>query len=302
MPSISYYLLKLVLRLKGLKQIFQQDPIPYERLRKDDVHQVPKGLKKRLHVQEMEVQGFPVVSLAPLTPSSKPTSLVLYLHGGAFVSGPTALHWALLEQVVATTGQTAWLLNYPKAPEHTADTTQAYVDAVYAKAMAEYGSEHLIVMGDSAGSTLSICLTQRLLVNNPVAIPSLLIAISPVMDFELNHPEVASLDQQDPMLSPVGLRSAKRMYAGSYALNDPYIVPIYGSFKGFPKTYLFIGTADVLSADEYTAAAQMREEGVDLTVIEGPSMPHIWPILPAMSEAKTALNQILEILKRHLTQ
>ena len=34
----------------------------------------------------------------------------------------------------------------------------------------------------------------------------------------------------------------------------------------------------------------------NIEVIEGKNMPHIWPFIPVMKEAKTALNRIIHIL------
>ena len=41
---------------------------------------------------------------------------------------------------------------------------------------------------------------------------------------------------------------------------------------------------------------KMKKNDVTIKVIEGSNMPHIWPFLPVMKEAKTSLNKIIEII------
>jgi len=42
---------------------------------------------------------------------------------------------------------------------------------------------------------------------------------------------------------------------------------------------------------------KLINSNVNVEVIEGKDMPHIWPILPVMKEAKVALKRIINILK-----
>lgn len=48
-----------------------------------------------------------------------------------------------------------------------------------------------------------------------------------------------------------------------------------------------------MSPDARIAARCLKNKGVEIEVIEGNNMPHIWPLLPLMKEAKSSLNQIV---------
>lgn len=50
-------------------------------------------------------------------------------------------------------------------------------------------------------------------------------------------------------------------------------------------------------SDQKLAVQKMLEEKVEVEVIEGAGMPHIWPLLPVMKEAKQALSKIEEIIR-----
>jgi acetyl esterase/lipase len=72
---------------------------------------------------------------------------------------------------------------------------------------------------------------------------------------------------------------------------------LYGSFKGFPDTILFLAQKDILYPDAKLAEIKMEKSNVNIKVIEGENMPHIWPFLPVMKEAKTSLNQMIHLIK-----
>lgn len=298
MPSLSYYIVTTVLRLKGLKKIFSQDPIPYEKLRKEDIHKPSKKMLKGNTSTQFKVLNTLVTTLTP-SKNKNDQFLLLYCPGGAFVCGPSVLNWDSLAKLVKNTGITAWMVDYPKAPEFKILETTQNVDAVYAKALESYPASNIILMGDSAGGNLILTLTQRL-IQNGLPLPKRLIAICPAFDGNLNNPEIDAIDPLDCMLSKKGVTSAKTMCRGDLETTDPMMSPIYGSFKGFPPVDLFMAEYDILYPDQKIGRKKMAEEGVDLNVILGEKMPHIWPLLPFMKEAIQSLNEIEKIILKEM--
>jgi len=113
--SISYYITLLVIRLKGLKKDFSKDPINYIKIRKEDVHQ-PKGRFYRQHKQQsFKVLDTQITEIA-LNPDSE--ELLIFVHGGAFVSGPAEHHWASIKTIAEQSKHKVWMCDYPKAPEN----------------------------------------------------------------------------------------------------------------------------------------------------------------------------------------
>lgn len=299
MPSLSYYIVTTVLRLKGLKKIFSQDPIPYEKLRKEDIHKPSKKMLKGNTSTQFKVLNTLVTTLTP-SKNKNDQFLLLYCPGGAFVCGPSVLNWDSLAKLVKNTGITAWMVDYPKAPEFKILETTQNVDAVYAKALESYPASNIILMGDSAGGNLILTLTQRL-IQNGLSLPKRLIAICPAFDGNLNNPEIDAIDPLDCMLSKKGVTSAKTMCRGDLETTDPMMSPIYGSFKGFPPVDLFMAEYDILYPDQKIGRKKMAAEGVDLNVILGEKMPHIWPLLPFMKEGIQSLNEIEKIILKEMS-
>jgi len=290
--SLSYHLTLFVLKLKGLKKNFSQDPIDYKKIRKEDKHE-PKGrLLKTSNARRFNVAASKITALHPSTPSDK---LLLFIHGGAFISGPAQHHWDSIKTILSHSDHTIWMCDYPKAPETEIGAISDNIDEVYAHALGSYPSSHITLIGDSVGGTLITSLVQRL-IKKGHDLPSKLILISPVMDARMTNPEIVRLDPTDPILSRAGVLSAKKLCAGQVDLGDPMISPINGEFDGFPPTTLFLATNDITYPDQMLAVDKLKSSSASVEVIEGKGMPHIWPLLPVMKEAKEEMREIIRRL------
>lgn len=289
-PSLTYLLTLFVLKLKGLKKVFSEDPIHYKKLRKEDVYQ-PKGGFFKKHISDSFTISATRITEVTTNPSAD--KLVLFIHGGAFISGPGQHHWDTIKEITKKTDQTVWMCDYPKAPENKISEISKNIDLVYKKALENYDANQIILLGDSVGATLIIALTQRL-IQNKHPTPLKIILVSPVMDATMTNPEIDSIDAIDPMISKKGLVSAKKMCAEHDDLTNAMISPINGSFEDFPKTILYAGHHDITYPDQILTAQKLNDAKVIFELIEGEKMPHIWPFLPVMKEAKMALKEIIK--------
>lgn len=293
MQSFSYYIIKLILKLKGIKKDFSQDPIDYKKIRKEDIHH-PKGkFFKQKGVRKFEVSNTLITEIKKTDTTNK---LLIFIHGGAFICGPAQHHWDSLKEIVTHTNSTAWMCDYPKAPEHKILELSKNIDEVYDAALKIYSSDQIILIGDSAGGTLITALTQRL-IQKGIDLPNKIILVSPVMDASMTNSKIAEIDKIDPMLSKVGVLSAKKMCAGLDNLGNAMISPLNGSFIGFPTTILFIAEHDITYPDQLLAIKKMKDAKVNLEVVKGINMPHIWLFLPVMKEAKSALKLLIDKIK-----
>lgn len=290
--SLSFYLTLWAIRLKGLKGAFSESPVNYKKIRREDLHH-PKSkfLRKNLAAQ------FNVLStvITEINTQKSTDKLLLFIPGGAFISGPGKHHWDTIETIARHTDFTIWVCDYPKAPEHDITEIAANIDSVYDLAVTKFKAENSILIGDSAGGNLGISLTQRLIKKN-LDLPAQIILISPVLDASFSNPEIDAIDRTDPMLSKKGVLSAKEMAAGQTSLADPLISPINGSFENFPKSILFLAENDITYPDQRLFVQKLKSAEADHKVITGQGMPHIWPFLPIMQEAKKAPDKIISTI------
>lgn len=195
--SLTYYITLLVIKLKGLKKDFSSDPIDFKKIRKGDIS-FPKGRFYRQNgIRNFKISNSFITEINQIGNSN---GLLLFIHGGAFISGPGQHHWDSLKKIAKQTNLTIWMCNYPKAPENKISRISDNIDSIYDAALENYHPDQISLIGDSAGGTLVTTLTQRLVQRNG-KLPGKIILISPVMDATMANPEIEEVDTKDPMLS-----------------------------------------------------------------------------------------------------
>lgn len=285
----------LVLKIKGIKKDFSKDPIDFKKIRKADVHKPSGQFFKHNILNHFEIANSLITEISTHEKSNR---LLLFIHGGAFISGPSRHHWNAIKEIAKQTNYTIWMCSYPKAPEHKISEISNNMDSIYHAASEKYPSHQISMMGDSVGGTLVIALIQRLIKENG-DLPCKIILVSPVMDASMSNPEIEKIDAFVPMLSKKGVLSAKKMCVEKIDLKNTMISPLYGSFVGFPKTILFLAENDITYPDQRLVVEKLIAAKVDIQVIEGKQMPHIWPLLPIMKEGKVTLRKIIGIMNNN---
>ena len=291
--SLTFRITLFIIKLKGLKKEFSKDPIDFKKIRKEDVYQPRGRFFKQNNIRKFEVSNS---SITEIGPQQNATKLLIFIHGGAYISGPAQHHWDTVKEISKQTQHTVWVCNYPKAPENTISKISDNIDAIYSAALETYQPNQISCIGDSVGGTLTTALIQRLITKSIELLPSKIMLISPVMDASMTNSDIEKIEITDPMLSTTGVLSAKKMCAGDTNLKDPKISPLYGSFKNFPRTILFAADNDITYPDQMLAVQKLMKAQVNIELIEGKGMPHIWPFLPIMKEAKLSLKQIIDKL------
>ncbi len=293
--DLGYSLVKLVLKIKGEKKSWSTDPIDYLKKRQENINNPSSAILLGNSSRTWTVLGSKVTEIIPANKSNE--FLLFYCHGGAFIYGPTKYNWKSIARIVQQTNTCAWLIDYPKAPENNIDVISRNIWEAYQKALNEYDASKIIFVGDSVGGNLLISLTQRL-VRETKELPNCLILITPMVDASLTNPRIKEVDPIDPLLSFKGVYSAKKMCAGGFSLKNPIISPIYGSFKNFPPVHIFMATNDILMPDQELFIEKIKKEGRAIEVIVGENMPHVWPFLPFMKQGSIAMQKIISIIKR----
>ena len=291
--SLSYYITLLILKLMRAKSHFSKDPIDLKLFRKNDLHTLDSGFFKKHRLEKFKVLDTHITATGTNSDADK---LIIFIHGGAFISGPGLHHWQTMKEMAQQTNQIVWLCDYPKAPENQIGTISENIDATYHKALEKFKPSNICLIGDSVGGLLITALVQRL-IRQHKAVPKKIILVTPVMDSSMSNPDIEKLEAKDPILAKKGVLSAKKMCSGALDLQDPMISPLYGSFEGFPPTTLLLAQRDIMYPDCKLAAAKLEKAAVQLQVIDEVGMPHIWPFLPVMKEGKQALKQIISTLK-----
>ena len=112
---------------------------------------------------------------------------ILWVHGGAFITGSYATHGPFAARLAEATGCVVYLLDYRLAPEHP---HPAAVDDVRA-ALADVPEQRVVLGGDSAGGALALLAEARDIVG--------LALVSPIID--LTHASARAWTGQDVLLN-----------------------------------------------------------------------------------------------------
>ncbi|MBP2622727.1 alpha/beta hydrolase [Streptococcus oricebi] len=223
--------------------------------------------------------------------------VLLYLHGGAYVSQPLSFHYQMLRQIVSLTNVKVVLPIYPKAPKYNYRDTYPKLVELYQLLLTAVDSPSLItIAGDSAGGGLVFGLA-HLLVEKDLKQPRHLIGISPWLDIEMKNPEIKDYQALDPIVDFwYSLKVGQLWSAGKENGANPLVSPINSPyFAQMAPISLFSGSHEILYPDIRLLAEQLTQEKIPHQFIVKEKMNHVYPLFP-IPEAKEARRQLAEII------
>ncbi|WP_405304975.1 alpha/beta hydrolase fold domain-containing protein [Methanobrevibacter sp.] len=210
---------------------------------------------------------------------------VLYIHGGAYVLEINYQH--LLYCLLLSRKLDAYVLApvYPLAPNHKADETYEMITELYEMLMPR---GNLTLMGDSAGGGFIHSFCQYLkTVNLPQ--PQRIITFSPWVDLSMSNPPYDS--ENDPILGEIGLKEIGKSWAGDLGTQDWKVSPLFGDNTNLADTLIFAGENEIFYSDIKRFAENLKKDGVDVRLITGSGLFHIYPLFP-IPEAKEAFKEM----------
>ncbi|MEM6630769.1 MAG: alpha/beta hydrolase fold domain-containing protein [Bacteroidota bacterium] len=294
MPSISYKLLRFVLRRRNAKDLWKGPEVKPQSMRKLDVKNPAPSLYNGCTLDRRQVLN---TTVSILTPKGSTTDkVVLFFHGGGFVFGPMKEHWQSAAQIAKWSQTRVWMVDYPKTPEHQQPEVMENAMAVYEAAQESFDPSRIIFMGDSAGGhiLLTLCLKLK---DAGRALPACLIPVCPsVGSAHEKDPEVMEVNKRDFILDPGGLPSIGRWYFGEMNSDDPMVSPWKADLRGLPPIHCFIASDDILMPSERKFVRKAREDGVKIDVYEGEGLCHIWVMFP-VKEGRQARKEIANIIQ-----
>lgn len=218
--------------------------------------------------------------------NSQPKTLVLYLHGGAYLEQPVPFQWAFLNHLVHDTDTLVVAPIYGKTPRHNYKEAYAMLNALYVKMLEYTDAENIIFFGDSSGGGLALAFAKSLL-QTDLPQPKQILLFSPWLDISMENDDMDLYDKADPSLGRKGLRQIAERWAVDTDLHDPLLSPLFGSNVGLAKTALFVGDRELLVADARLYREKALADGVDFTYVEQTGVNHCYPFYPTV-EAKQA--------------
>ena len=226
--------------------------------------------------------------------------LILYAHGGGYVSGSCNDHRGFVSKFAKFTGITNLIYEYRLAPEHPFPAALEDSVRIYKWLLAnDYKPQNIIIAGESAGGGLALAILLALKDEN-IEFPAAAVAISPWTDLTCSGDSYRTKNS----LSPAPLNSwtvFSKYYVAENQVRNPLISPLFGDLQGLPPIFINSAMNDELYDDGVKFAEKARRAGVDVTFRAGTGMLHCYPLLaPMFPEASEAMNEIVEFIIKHL--
>lgn len=259
----------------------------------------PRGVA--LH--EVDVYG---LEAEWLVPEGAPSDVrILYLHGGAYVSGSRKSHRSVAGRIARAAKLPVLLVEYRLAPEHVfpAALEDALETLQYVHEHAPSGeratARKLFLCGDSAGGGLS--LATAIAARDAGEVPVHGVAtMSAWTDLAVTGESVGSRAALDPYLTAEHLLPASKLYLGNADPRDPRVSPLYAELAGLPPLLMHVGDHEVLLDDTVRFADKARAAGVDVVAEIWPEMFHVWhAFYGALDEARDAVAKIGGFFSHH---
>jgi len=292
---LFYYLVKRQLR----KMAASRGSLEQLRAARDKASARMFKVPADVTVSPAQLGGLPGEWLRPQGASA--AGVVLYLHGGAYITGSCHTHRGLAGHLARAAASDCFLLDYRLAPEHPFPAAVDDALAAYLALQAAQPARPVALAGDSAGGGLALALALRLRDAGHTA-PATMALLSPWTDLALSLPTHVSKAAVDPFFPDTStLSAAAQMYAAQTPRTHPLVSPHYASLHGLPPTLIHVGEHEALLGDAQALAATMRAAGTPVQLQEFAGMWHVWQIFAGrFAEANTSIQTLGAFLRAAL--
>lgn len=226
--------------------------------------------------------------------------VILYIHGGGFISGSCESHRMHVAKFVKGSGIKTLVFDYRLAPEHPYPAALDDSLSAYKWLLKKgYKSTDVIIAGESAGGSLTLAALVAIR-DQGLPLPKAVVSISPCTDLTCSAQSFKTNFKRDiaPMNSWLVWTD---YYVGE---NDPYLPwlsPLNADLKGLPPMLLFVGSVEIHLDDTRNFAVKAKQAGVETNFKIWEGMVHAFPLLsPFFPEAKAAMEEICKYMRVQL--
>ena len=261
-------------------------------------------LHENVTVREVEGRGVHADVVVPR--GRGPHPVLVYLHGGGWMSGSPHTHRKLAHRF-AEAGFLVVNVDYRLAPEHPFPA--GFEDCVAALRWAAREAERfggdpgrIAIGGDSAGGNLSAAAAIGLARDRSAPRVGAALLVYGVFDFATIGDGLGP----DERTAEIG-RGMVDLMVDSYLgerpapdlLRDPRVSPLHAA-EHLPPSFVVVGGADPLTGQSERLAQALERAGVahEHVVVEG--MPHGFAQMEFFPQARQTIERMVEFLRKHL--
>lgn len=288
MPSFQFKVWRFIIKSQFSKSANTKE-ININKARRFESPLPPKGATKKCRIKTETFIGRNVFSLSPQKQTDH-KRIILFLHGGGYITRITTPYWHFSRKLTNATGHTVIMPDYPVAPENNYQGIINFTVELYKELLKKHRGSRIYLIGDSCGAGLALALSQKLH-EASLQQAEKIILLSPWLDLSMSNPEIAELQKNEIMLRPEKLKKTGEMYAAGSDIKNSLLSPVHANMHIFPEMHIFTGTHDILHADAKRFANKAKAEATNACCYEFDKMLHCWMIFP-IPEAKAVIEKI----------
>ena len=234
-------------------------------------------------------------------PGAAPRGVLLYVHGGGYVSCSAATHRAVTAELARRSGLRVLGADYRIAPEAPFPAALDDVLALY-RWLVTTGApgEPVALAGESAGGGLVLALAQQAR-DAGLPMPRCIASLSPWTDLAGTGDSIRANDGRCALFRPPNFPAFARAYLGDASPEDPRAAPLHGDPRGLPPVLLHVGSTEMLLDDARRMHASLLAAGGESRLAVWEDQPHGWHLLaPWVPEAGAALDDVAGFVRAHV--
>jgi len=201
--------------------------------------------------------------------------VLLFFHGGGFVTGDFDSYSPICANLAAQTGRKVVSVDYRLAPEHRfpAGPEDCYdaMQQILSHTMEWYQTDNIVTIGDSAGGTLA-CVASMMARDRGGLLPQKQILIYPAAwcDYRDTSPFASvTTNGEQYLLTRKKLNDYMALYSSAESdYENPYFAPLrHKDFSALPPTLLITMEFDPLRDEGEALGRAMRKDGTNTTMV-----------------------------------
>ncbi|OBJ78191.1 alpha/beta hydrolase [Mycobacterium colombiense] len=236
-------------------------------------------------------------------PADGSRRVIVYLHGGAFLTCGANSHGRLVEALSKFADSPILVVNYRLLPKNSVGMAlDDCHDAYRWLRQRGYEPDQIVLAGDSAGGYLALTLAQRL--QEEGEDPAALVAISPLLQLAKEPKQAYPNIETDAMFTAGAFDALSELVAGAARKNivdgkpEEIYEPLEHIKPGLPRTLIHVSGSEVLLHDARLAASRLAAVGVPAEVRVWPGQVHDFQLAaPMVPEAARSLRQIGDYIR-----
>lgn len=228
-----------------------------------------------------------------------PDSVLLYFHGGGFVSCSSRTHRPVTVTLARLIGCRVFSLDYRLAPEHPFPVPLEDAIASFQWLLAQgISPKNIALAGDSAGGGL-VMATLVALRERGIALPACVACIAPFVDLVGEYKITNS--KSCSMFFPEDGRAFAKVYLNGASPHSPLASPLLADLKGMPPLLIQAAEKELLYDDAVRLHEKATASGVESQLHIYRGLPHVWHVFAGtIPEANEALEEIAGFVEERL--